>query len=47
MSSFVLHPEALTDLEEIGDYTANGNPPAAAHLIEEFYDQFHSLAQFP
>ena len=43
MTSFVLHPEALADVEEIGDYIAADNPRAAAHLIDEFYERFHSL----
>jgi len=36
MTSFVLHPEALADVEEIGDHIAADNPSAAAHLIDEF-----------
>lgn len=47
MNSLVLHPEALADLEEIGDYIASDNPRAAAKLIDEFYDRFHSLAGSP
>lgn len=47
MTSFVLHPEALADVEEIGDHIAADNPRAAAHLIGEFYERFHSLAKSP
>lgn len=47
MSLFVLHPEALADLEEIADYIADDNRSAAAKLIDEFYERFHSLAKYP
>jgi len=37
MSGFVLHPEALTDLDEIWEYIAAENPSAADGVLEEIY----------
>ena len=47
MSGFVLHPEAYTDLEEIGEYIAADNLTAADRVGEEIYGTIQSLAAFP
>ena len=47
MSQFVLHPEALEDLEEIWEFIAADNLPAADRFVEEIYEAIHSLARFP
>ena len=36
MSGFVLHPEALTDLDEIWEYIAADNPSAADGVLKKF-----------
>jgi plasmid stabilization system protein ParE len=38
MSGFVLHPDALTDLNEIWEYIAADNPGAAGRVLEEIYE---------
>lgn len=40
-------PEARADLEEIWEYIAEDNPPAADHLIEAFYKRFTMIAVHP
>ena len=45
--SFVLHPEAYTDLEEIWEYIAADNLDAAERVREEIYSAIQSLADFP
>jgi len=47
MSEFVLHPEAVKDLEEIWDYIAADNLDAADRVREEIYDTIRSLLPFP
>ena len=47
MSSFVLHPEAHTDLDEIWEYIAADNPDAADRIREEIYEAIQSLVPFP
>jgi plasmid stabilization system protein ParE len=47
MSGFVLHPEALTDLEEIWEYIAADNPGAADGVLEEIYEAIRALVPFP
>lgn len=47
MSQFALHPEAFADLDEIRQYVANTNPDAADRLMDEFFAEFETLAQFP
>ena len=47
MSEFVLHPDALKDLEEIWEYIAADSPDAADRVREEIYDGIKSLVPFP
>lgn len=47
MSDFVLHPDALQDLDEIWEYIAADNPEAADRVREEIYDAIQSLIPFP
>lgn len=47
MSGFVLHPEALTDLDEIWEYIAADNPGAADGVLEEIYEAIRALVPFP
>jgi len=47
MSEFVLHPDAVKDLEEIWEYIAADNLDAADRVREEIYDAIQSLVPFP
>ena len=47
MSGFVLHPSALTDLDEIWDFIAADNLTAADRILEELFEVMSSLASFP
>jgi toxin ParE1/3/4 len=47
MSGFVLHPEALADLDEIWEFIAADNPPAADRVLEEIYEAIRALVPFP
>lgn len=47
MSGFVLHPEALTDLDEIWEYIAADNPGAGDGVLEEIYEAIRALVPFP
>lgn len=47
MSEFVLHPDAVKDLEEIWEYVASDNLSAADQVREEIYDAIQSLVPFP
>jgi toxin ParE1/3/4 len=47
MSEFVLHPDAVKDLEEIWEYIAADNLDAADRVCEEIYDAIQSLVPFP
>jgi plasmid stabilization system protein ParE len=47
MNAFVLHPEAYADLDEIWEYIATDNLPAADRILEEIYQAIQSLAAFP
>ena len=47
MSSYALHPEAYTDLEEIADYIAADSPDAAGRVIEKIFDAIEALVLFP
>jgi plasmid stabilization system protein ParE len=37
MSGFVLHPDALADLDEIWEFIAADNLSAADYVLEEIY----------
>lgn len=47
MSEFVLHPDAVKDLEEIWEYIAADSLDAADRVSEEIYDAIQSLIPFP
>lgn len=44
---FVLHPDALNDLEDIWEYLARDSPDAADHVIAEVFAAFELLASTP
>ncbi len=47
MSGFVLHPAALTDLNEIWEYIAADNPGAADRVLEDIQEAIQTLVPFP
>lgn len=47
MSGFVLHPQALADLEEIWEIIAADNIESADRVLDEIREAMHSLASFP
>ena len=47
MSSFVLHPEVLHDLDDIWEYIAADNLDAAVRVREEIYAAIRALIAFP
>jgi toxin ParE1/3/4 len=47
MTTYALHPEALTDLESIREYIAEDNPDAADRIITEIFDGIRALVLFP
>jgi plasmid stabilization system protein ParE len=47
MTTFVLHPEAYADLDEIWEYIADDNLDAADRVREEIYQTIQSLVAFP
>ena len=47
MSQFVLHPDAVQDLNEIWEYVASDSPDAADQFVEEIYQTIQSLVPFP
>lgn len=47
MSGFVLHPEALADLQEIWEYIAADNLDAADRVLQELYEAIRGLISFP
>ena len=47
MSGFVLHPEALTDLNEIWEFIVADNPGAADRVLGEIYEAIRALVPFP
>lgn len=44
---FVLHPEAVADIEAIWEYIADDNLDAADRILEELYEVIRSLVTFP
>jgi plasmid stabilization system protein ParE len=47
MSGFVLHPEALLDLEEIWEFIAEHNLDAADRVLDEIRGVIGALTTFP
>ena len=47
MNEFVLHPDAVKDLEEIWEYIGADNLDSADRVIEEIYNTIQSLVPFP
>lgn len=47
MSGFVVHPEALGDLDEIWEFIAAENLDAADRVLEEIRVAMQTLASFP
>jgi plasmid stabilization system protein ParE len=47
MSGFVLHPDALTDLNEIWEFIAADNPDAADRVLEEIFEAIRALVPYP
>ena len=47
MNGFALHPEAYNDIDEIRAYIAEDSPDAADRVVNEIFDRFRQLAQFP
>jgi len=46
MSGFVLHPDALADLDEIWEFIAGDNLTAADGVLEEIYERLVLLSPF-
>jgi plasmid stabilization system protein ParE len=47
MSGFVLHPDAVRDLDEIWEFIAADSPAAASRVMEEISEAVRSLVTFP
>ncbi|MFZ0619155.1 MAG: type II toxin-antitoxin system RelE/ParE family toxin [Candidatus Acidiferrales bacterium] len=47
MSGFVVHPDALADLEEIWEFIAADNLDAADRVAQEILDAIRGLVAFP
>jgi plasmid stabilization system protein ParE len=47
MFPYVLSPDALQDLQDIWDFIALDNVPAADKLEDEFFETFEMLAKRP
>ena len=47
MTSYIVSPLARADLDEIWQYVAQDNPPAADRLLAAFYERFLLLAKQP
>jgi toxin ParE1/3/4 len=47
MSGFVLHPDALNDLNEIGNFIAVDNLAAADRVLQEINDAIRAVLPFP
>jgi plasmid stabilization system protein ParE len=45
-SGYALHPEAVADLDDIGDYVARENPDAADRTMEEIFETMRGLCPF-
>jgi plasmid stabilization system protein ParE len=47
MSGFALHPDAVTDIDEIWEFIAADNLDAGDRTINEIFEKIGSLAPFP
>jgi plasmid stabilization system protein ParE len=47
MSAFVLHPDALADLNQIWEFIATDNPDAADRVLDDIRDAIGTLVSFP
>lgn len=47
MASYELSPEALRDLQGVWDFIANDSPDAADRVIDELFQAFQHLAEWP
>jgi antitoxin ParD1/3/4 len=47
MSGYVLHPEALADLDKIWEFVARDNVAAADRILDDLYRAVHSLVILP
>ena len=47
MSAFVLHPDALADLNQVWEFTAPHNPGAVDRVLTKFSTQWVLLVSFP
>lgn len=47
MSGFVLHPDALADLDEIWEFIAADSLDAADRMLGEIHETIRSLVPFP
>ena len=47
MSGFVLHPDAIADLDEIWEFIAADNLSAADRVLEEIHEAIRALVPFP
>lgn len=47
MSGFVLHPDALIDLNEIWEFIAADNPDAADRVLDEIFEAIRALVPYP
>jgi plasmid stabilization system protein ParE len=47
MSRFVLHPDALIDLNEIWEFIATDNPGRADRVLNEIHDAIRALVAYP
>ena len=47
MSGFLLHPDAITDIEEIWEFIASDSLNAADKILQEIYEAIQALVSFP
>ena len=47
MSGYVLHPGALTDIDEIAAYIGQDSLPAAHRVVDEIYRAIQNVVLFP
>jgi plasmid stabilization system protein ParE len=47
MREYELHPDAYTDLDEIGEYIGGDSPDTAKRVVDEIFNAVSALAPFP